>query len=118
MCVKPFWAPQRALHCAVNTRIILELAVLDDLLGSKDDRVDPRVIHGRPASVLHPYLNTTTCLSSGNSSLPLTEDLEAELNQEGRRTLGKERRQQTRGNKHPGHVGIVGMSAWTHKGHL
>lgn len=72
------------------------------MVAGLDDPVDPRLVHGRSASVLRLYLMTTTCLSSGNSSLPLAEDLEAELNQEGRRALGKERRQQTRGNKQVG----------------
>lgn len=36
--------------------------------------------------------------------LPLTEGLEAELNQEGRRTLRKARRQQTRGSKQVGGI--------------
>lgn len=101
--MKPFRDPQRAVHSATKHQDHFGISILDDLLGSKE------VSGSIPESymeVLLLYLTTTTSVSAGNPSLPLplTEDLEAELHQEGRRTLGKERRQQTRGNKQVGGI--------------
>lgn len=86
--MKPFRDPQGAVHSATKHQDHFGISTLDDLLGSKE------VSGSIPESymeVLLLYLTTTTSVSAGNPSLPLplTEDLEAELHQEGRRTLGK-----------------------------